>query len=44
MASPADFDAEWASFISDLDGMGLRALEEELTNALRDRMALWADY
>jgi len=44
MASPADFDAEWASFMSDLDGVGLRELEEELTTALRDRMSLWFDY
>jgi hypothetical protein len=42
MAKPTNFDAEWDKFMKSLDSkMNLKALEDEMTLLLKQRMEMW---
>jgi putative aldouronate transport system substrate-binding protein len=41
MAAPEQFDAEWDSFMNELERIGMPELEQEVTGLLRERYDLW---
>ncbi|HEX2926423.1 MAG TPA: ABC transporter substrate-binding protein [Ruminiclostridium sp.] len=41
MAEPGEFDTIWAKFVKDMEAAGVREIEKQFTQALKDRMKLW---
>lgn len=41
MAKPGEFDTVWASFVKDMEAAGVRDIEAQFTQAIKDRIELW---
>ncbi|MDF2837875.1 MAG: family 1 extracellular solute-binding protein, partial [Paenibacillus sp.] len=42
LAKPADFDKVYDAFLKDLDDAGVAKLNEEFSQMVKDRVALWS--
>lgn len=41
MAKQSEFDTIWASFVKDMEAAGVRDIEAQFTQAIKDRIELW---